>query len=211
MGTPGTRTIARDLADQFPRASDAWARRLASGGCRRSWRATSGNSDTDKALDLFGDWTDRVKAGELPFAKPKQPKGMERNVIITTWEWAHEKTYLHDAISTDRRNPAAQCQRQDLRLSRSQHRRDSDPRPGDQYRERGASPVRDPKTPNTRKSPFAGIGMVGRQADLEQPEHRSQRDVGRERACRVDAAHPATRRSRVLWPARIIHPPRRFR
>ena len=105
MGTPGTRTVQQEFADQFPSASDAWARRLASGSAQAFMARDIGRLDTDKALDLFGDWTDRIKAGELPSAKPERPKGIERNVVITTWEWGHEKTYLHEAISTDRRNP----------------------------------------------------------------------------------------------------------
>jgi len=31
--------------------------------------------------------------------------GLERNVVITQWDWADPKAYLHDLVSTDRRNP----------------------------------------------------------------------------------------------------------
>ena len=31
--------------------------------------------------------------------------GVERNVVVTSWEWGTEKTFLHDLISSDRRNP----------------------------------------------------------------------------------------------------------
>jgi len=53
----------------------------------------------------FGDWTDRVAKGELPHAKPKRPEGVERNIVVTTWEWGEAKKYLHDLIASDRRNP----------------------------------------------------------------------------------------------------------
>ena len=43
--------------------------------------------------------------GELPFAKPERPQGVERNVVISMWDWSTPKAYLHDAISTDKRNP----------------------------------------------------------------------------------------------------------
>ena len=52
----------------------------------------------------FADWTDRIKAGEVPPAPPR-PQGLERNVVITQWDWADPKHYLHDEVSTDRRNP----------------------------------------------------------------------------------------------------------
>jgi len=53
---------------------------------------------------MFADWTDRIAAGELPPAPPR-PQGLERNVVITEWDWADPKAYLHDEVSTDRRNP----------------------------------------------------------------------------------------------------------
>ena len=53
---------------------------------------------------MFADWTDRIAAGEVPPAPPR-PQGLERNVVISMWDWADPKTYLHDQVSTDRRNP----------------------------------------------------------------------------------------------------------
>jgi hypothetical protein len=53
----------------------------------------------------FGEWTDRIAEGELPFAKPPRPQGVERNVVVTTWDWSDDKKYLHDLISSDKRNP----------------------------------------------------------------------------------------------------------
>ena len=53
---------------------------------------------------MFSDWTDRIANGEVPPAPPR-PQGLERNVVITMWDWADPKVYLHDQVSTDRRNP----------------------------------------------------------------------------------------------------------
>ena len=36
---------------------------------------------------------------------PPRPQGVERNVVVTMWDWADPKAYLHDGISTDKRNP----------------------------------------------------------------------------------------------------------
>ena len=55
-------------------------------------------------LEMFADWTDRIAAGEVPPAPPR-PQGVERNVVVTLWDWADPKAYLHDEASTDRRNP----------------------------------------------------------------------------------------------------------
>ena len=58
-------------------------------------------------LKYLGDWHQiRIADGELPKSAPPRPQGVERNVVITTWQWGTEKTYMHDLISSDRRNPA---------------------------------------------------------------------------------------------------------
>ena len=31
--------------------------------------------------------------------------GVERNVVVTLWDWATPKAYLHDEIASDKRNP----------------------------------------------------------------------------------------------------------
>ena len=46
-----------------------------------------------------------MPAGELPTATPPRPQGRERNVVVTMWDWADPKVYLHDEIGTDKRNP----------------------------------------------------------------------------------------------------------
>jgi len=53
----------------------------------------------------LGDWTDRIAKGELPKAKPPRPQGIERNIVVTSWEWSTPNKYLHDLISSDKRNP----------------------------------------------------------------------------------------------------------
>src|SRR4051812_25142224 len=56
-------------------------------------------------LALFADWTDRIAAGELPASQPTRPQSLERNVVVTLWDWAGPKAYLHDEIATDKRHP----------------------------------------------------------------------------------------------------------
>ncbi len=53
----------------------------------------------------YGDWIDRIAKGELPFAKPPRPQGVERNIVVTLRDWMNEKQYLHDLIASDRRYP----------------------------------------------------------------------------------------------------------
>lgn len=58
----------------------------------------------DVFIDVFGDWGERIAAGEVP-PQPPRPQGIERNFVITQWEWGDFKTYAHDEIATDKRNP----------------------------------------------------------------------------------------------------------
>ena len=58
-----------------------------------------------RALAMYADWTDRIAKGELPNAEPARPQGRERNVVITMWDWADPKVYMHDEIASDKRNP----------------------------------------------------------------------------------------------------------
>ena len=58
-----------------------------------------------RTLAMFADWTDRIARGEVPSTAPRRPQGVERNVVITQWDWADPKSYLHDVVSTDRRKP----------------------------------------------------------------------------------------------------------
>ncbi len=104
LGNKATRTLPKNLG-QHASSAAAWERRIQSGQAATQMVANIGRVDTARALKLFGDWTDRIAAGELPFAKPPRPQGVERNVVLSLWDWAGPKDYLHDEISTDRRKP----------------------------------------------------------------------------------------------------------
>ena len=103
LGTKGTREIPKSLGT-FPTSVAAWERRLQSGQAGSQMINALNSWGRDRALAMFADWTDRIAAGEVPPAPPR-PQGIERNVVITEWDWADPKAYLHDEVSTDRRNP----------------------------------------------------------------------------------------------------------
>ncbi len=103
LGTKGTREIPAVLGT-FPNSMAAWERRLQSGQAGAQMIQGLGQMGRDRALRMFADWTDRIAAGEVPPA-PARPQGIERNVVVTQWDWADPKAYLHDEVSTDRRNP----------------------------------------------------------------------------------------------------------
>ena len=104
LGNKATREIPRSLGT-FDSPSLAWERRLQSGQAGSAMVGGIGRLGKERALAMFADWTNRIAAGELPPAPPR-PQGVERNVVITEWDWAGPKAYLHDEIATDKRNPA---------------------------------------------------------------------------------------------------------
>ena len=56
-----------------------------------------------RALKMFADWTDSIAQGALPPAPPR-PSGIERNVVVSIWDWGGGH-FIHDSSSTDKRNP----------------------------------------------------------------------------------------------------------
>jgi hypothetical protein len=103
MGSRGTREIPASLGT-FPSSAAAWERRIQSGQAGAQMLGGANNMGARRVFAMLADWTDRIKAGEVPDAPPR-PQGNERNVVITQWDWADPKAYLHDEIATDKRNP----------------------------------------------------------------------------------------------------------
>jgi hypothetical protein len=104
MGGPATREIPKNLG-KFETSSAAWERRIQSGQAGGGMNARFTQVGRQRAAGMWADWTDRIAAGELPFDKPARPQGKERNVVVTMWDWADPKAYLHDEIASDKRNP----------------------------------------------------------------------------------------------------------
>jgi hypothetical protein len=104
LGQASTRTIPKAFGD-FKSGEDAWIRRTQSGQAGELMVNILAGQLGGAAYKYFGDWTDRIAKGELPHHKPPRPSGLERNVVVTTWDWSDEKHYLHDLAVSDKRNP----------------------------------------------------------------------------------------------------------
>ena len=103
IGNKATREIPAALGT-FDSPAQGWLRRVQSGQAGGQMMSGLNTLGARRATEMFGDWTARVTRGEIPEAPPR-PQGVERNVVITQWDWADPKAYLHDEISTDKRNP----------------------------------------------------------------------------------------------------------
>jgi hypothetical protein len=58
----------------------------------------------DRGIEMYANWTRRIAEGALPTDTPPRPSGRERNIVITEWDWGTGR-FMHDIISTDRRDP----------------------------------------------------------------------------------------------------------
>lgn len=104
LGQKSTRTIPKSLG-QFDSHEEAWMRRIASGQSGAMMVNQLAGRFASVPFKYLGEWTAKIDKGALPFARPERPQGVERNVVVTTWEWSSPKHYLHDLISSDRRYP----------------------------------------------------------------------------------------------------------
>lgn len=104
LGQLATRTIPHELG-HFENGREAWVRRIQSGQAGEQMLRAAMNQLAGVPVKYFGEWTDRVAAGELPHATPERPRGLERNIVATVRDWSNEKAYMHDLSGTDRRDP----------------------------------------------------------------------------------------------------------
>ena len=104
MGNLATREIAPELKSMFDTSYDAWEYRTEMGVSGSFMASTLAPLGRRRALEVFADWSDRIAAGELPDAPPR-PQGVERNIVVTQWEFGTDRTFVHDVISTNRQDP----------------------------------------------------------------------------------------------------------
>ena len=96
----------RASSAQFEDSKAAWDRRIQSGqaGGGMSARFTQvGRAARARRCTRTGPIASRRASCRRP--TPPRPQGRERNVVITMWDWADPKVYLHDEIASDKRNP----------------------------------------------------------------------------------------------------------
>ena len=103
VGNKRTRELSKNLGS-FDSSAKAWDRAMRSGQTGDSKIASLDKLGHERGLAVFSDWSDRIAAGEVPQAPPR-PQGLERNVVVTLWDFSVPEAFVHDIISTDRRNP----------------------------------------------------------------------------------------------------------
>ena len=102
LGNEATRVVQR--RDDFDSAAAAWDHRVQTGQRGNQMSGFMDRFGRERGVQMYADWTERIAAGELP-PRPPRPQGKERNVVVTLWDWGVDTSFIHDEITTDKRNP----------------------------------------------------------------------------------------------------------
>lgn len=107
IGNPITRTLDHvfKAKPEFKTSAEAWDYRIQTGVRGSQMSSTASSLSRPFAIKMFSDWTDRIAKGETPKVKPPRPTGIERNVVITQWDWGTDHSFMHDQVTTSRYQP----------------------------------------------------------------------------------------------------------
>jgi hypothetical protein len=104
LGDVATREIPAALG-KFGSSLEAWDHRVKVGP---SGAGMSGvYSQLGDARKVFAEWTDRIAAGAFPAESPPRPSGVERNLVVTLWDWGTPTSFSHTHAASDRRTSTA--------------------------------------------------------------------------------------------------------
>src|SRR5881296_343129 len=102
VGNKTTRELATSASAGATSTLDAWDRRT------RVGPSGPAMSNFFQAIgpqrNILAEWTDRIIKGEAPAQTPPRPRGVERNLVITEWEWGTPKDGRSDNAASDTRN-----------------------------------------------------------------------------------------------------------
>jgi len=102
VGDPATRDLTKNLGS-FNSGLEKWDRHTTMGpsgpGMAANFKAMGAQRK------MYADWTDRIAEGAFPKVAPPRPKGVERNIVISMWDWALPTSRRSDVAATDERTP----------------------------------------------------------------------------------------------------------
>jgi hypothetical protein len=65
---------------------------------------TNFNRLGESGIQTYVNWIEAIRNGAIPEAPPR-PQGVERNIVVTTWDGGSGNTFSHDIVASDKRNP----------------------------------------------------------------------------------------------------------
>ena len=103
VGNKMTREISKTSTPAAHSTIEAWDQRTKIGPVAGRMYGAFQSLGAEK--QAFADWTDRIAKGEAPATPPQRPVGVERNLVISEWDWGLAKNGRADAAASDTRNP----------------------------------------------------------------------------------------------------------
>lgn len=101
LGSKATRALPEDLG-AVESHLDAWDRRVQRGPAGATMAAQFARLRGQRTM--LSEWTERIAAGAYPLEDPPRPSGIERNLVITLWDWGVPSTFAHNEAASDKRN-----------------------------------------------------------------------------------------------------------
>ena len=102
IGNKATREIPGSILRDSDSHLEAWDRRVAMGPMGAAMSGSFRRLGDQRGM--FADWTDRIAAGEAPTQAPPRPTGIERNIVVTLWDWGTETDGRTDSAASDVRD-----------------------------------------------------------------------------------------------------------
>jgi hypothetical protein len=106
LGNGLTRTLDHvfKAKPELKTPEQAWEWRLGVGVRGNNMYGVLNNMGQPRLLKILSDWSRSMEKGAVPPAPPR-PRGVERNLVLTLWDWGTDHSFMHDEITTDRNNP----------------------------------------------------------------------------------------------------------
>ncbi len=218
LGQAATRTIPKAFGD-FKTGEDAWIRRTQSGQAGELMVNILAGQLGGAPYKYFGDWTDRIAKGELPFAKPNAARPASSATSSSPPGTGPTRSTISTiSSSSDKRNPTVNGY--GPVFGQPEYSTDRIPilEPGDQQRRnlQGAGARREHADvartrPRRHAQAAAALRLLGRRADLghqdQQPQLHDRRegpDVARRRGARRRRTPPSARRAPIIPRPRLF-------
>ncbi len=103
LGNKATREILPSILTDAKTHLEAWDLRTQMGPAGPAMGANFKRLGAQRSL--FANWSERIAKGEAPKQAPPRPTGVERNVVITWWDWGTPTDGRTDASPTDIHRP----------------------------------------------------------------------------------------------------------
>ena len=105
LGGKATREILPAITAKAKDSLEAWDHRTQMGPVGQNMGASFVRLGEQRKM--FADWSDRIAKGEAPKQAPPRPRGVERNIVVSWWDWGTERDGRTDNSSGDLRNPTS--------------------------------------------------------------------------------------------------------